>query len=208
MLTQEQNDRLTRVGPGTPMGELLRRYWFPIVRESDLETEPVLAVKLLGENLALYRNDNGDLGLVAQRCPHPGASLAYGIPEENGLRCPYHGWLFSPEGQCLEQPAEPEDSTFKHRVKTPAYPVQELAGIVFAYLGPDPAPLLPRWDPLAREELVRDVGFALLPCNWLQVQENSLDPWHVDWLHNTLTNYLLKRKGLPPARNPRKTVKI
>src|SRR4051812_14403329 len=175
MLTQEQNDRLTRVGPGTPMGELLRRYWFPIVRESDLDAEPVLAVKLLGENLALYCNDNGDLGLVTQRCPHRGARLAYGIPEENGLRCPYHGWLFSPEGQCLEQPAEPEDSTFKHRVKIPAYPVQEMGGLIWAYLGPEPAPLLPRYEIFVRPDMDRDVGISRLPCNWVQVSENTVD---------------------------------
>ena len=92
MLTREHNERLTRVGPGTPMGELLRRYWHPVATTAQLKDEPVLAVTLLGENLALYRTDSGQLGLVAQRCPHRGASLAYGIPEEAGLRCPYHGW--------------------------------------------------------------------------------------------------------------------
>ena len=104
------------------MGNLLRRYWHPIATATELEKEPVLAVKLLGENLALYRSPDGELGLMAERCPHRGASMVYGIPEDGGLRCPYHGWKFSNEGVCLEQPAEPENSTFKHRVRIPAYP--------------------------------------------------------------------------------------
>src|SRR4051794_35625047 len=121
MLSREANDRLTRVGPGTPMGNLLRRYWHPVATVSDLTKDPVIAIKILSENLVLYRSPNGELGLMAERCPHRGASLAYGIPEDGGLRCPYHGWKFSNEGTCLEQPAEPENSTFKHRMRTPVY---------------------------------------------------------------------------------------
>src|ERR1700730_8960986 len=98
MLTKEANERLTQTGPDTPMGNLLRRYWYPVTTVKELEAEPVLAVRLLSENLVVYRNDDGMLGLVAERCPHRGASLAYGIPEEHGLRCAYHGWLFSSEG--------------------------------------------------------------------------------------------------------------
>ena len=142
MLSKEANERLTRVGMGTPMGELLRRYWHPIATVPELTAEPVLAVTVLGENLALYRTETGDLGLVAQRCPHRGASLAYGIPESDGLRCAYHGWKFDRAGSCLEQPAEPKDSTFRERIKIPAYPVQEMGGLIWAYLGPEPAPLL------------------------------------------------------------------
>ena len=152
MLTQEANERLTQTGPGTPMGNLLRRYWYPIATTKELDTEPVMAVRLLSENLALYRNDQGKLGLVAERCPHRGASMAYGIPEEDGLRCPYHGWKFSTEGRCLEQPAEPESSTFHNRIRIPAYPVQEMGGLIWAYLGPDPAPLLPRYDLFVRDD--------------------------------------------------------
>ena len=144
MLTREANERLTRVGPGTPMGKLLRRYWHPVATVARTRRRAGPAVTLLGENLALFRCDSGELGLVAQRCPHRGASLAYGIPEDDGLRCPYHGWKFDGGGQCLEQPAEPADSTFKDRVQIPAYPVQELGGLIWAYLGPEPAPLLPR----------------------------------------------------------------
>ncbi|HEX8967977.1 MAG TPA: Rieske 2Fe-2S domain-containing protein, partial [Chloroflexota bacterium] len=183
MLSQQANERLTRVGPGTPMGELLRRYWHPIATVPDLDTEPVLAVKLLGEHLALFRSDAGDLGLVAERCPHRGASLAYAIPEDDGLRCAYHGWKFSRLGRCLEQPAEPDTSTFKYRVQIPAYPVQQMGGLIWAYLGPDPAPLLPRYDLFVRDDLDREIGITRLPCNWLQIMENSLDPVHLEYLH-------------------------
>jgi 5,5'-dehydrodivanillate O-demethylase len=199
MLSKEANERLTQVGMGTPMGELLRRYWHPVATVPELLEEPVLAVTVLGENLALYRTDAGELGLVSQRCPHRGASLAYGIPEEDGLRCPYHGWKFSRVGQCLEQPAEPADSSFKDRVRIPAYPVQEMGGLIWAYLGPRPAPLLPRYDLFVRDDLEREIGITRLPCNWLQIMENSLDPVHLEYLHSVYMNYVLKRQGKPPA---------
>jgi 5,5'-dehydrodivanillate O-demethylase oxygenase subunit len=203
MLTQEANERLTRVGPGTPMGALLRRYWHPVATLPELEAEPVLAVTVLGENLAVYRTDSGKLGLVAQRCPHRGASLAYGIPEADGLRCPYHGWKFSAAGRCLEQPAEPPESTFKDRIQIPAYPVQEMGGLIWAYLGPEPAPLLPRYDLFVRDDIEREIGITRLPCNWLQIMENSLDPVHLEYLHSTYMNYVLKRQGRPPASQTR-----
>jgi 5,5'-dehydrodivanillate O-demethylase len=199
MLTKEANDRLTQVGMGTPMGGLLRRYWHPIATLPELLAEPVLAVTVLGENLALYRTEGGDLGLVAQRCPHRGASLAYGIPEADGLRCAYHGWKFDGSGSCLEQPAEPGDSTFKDRVHVPAYPAQEMGGLIWGYLGPAPAPLLPRYDLFVRDDLEREIGITRLPCNWLQIMENSLDPVHLEYLHSVYMNYVLKRQGKPPA---------
>ncbi len=204
MLSKEMNERLTRVGPGTPLGTLLRRYWYPIARTPELDDEPVLAVTLLGENLALYRTETGDLGLVSQRCPHRGASLAYGIPEPDGLRCAYHGWKFDGRGTCLEQPAEPTDSTFSERVRIPAYPVQELGGLIWAYLGPEPVPLLPRWDILVREDLNRRIGVTRLPINFLQIMENSMDPIHFEWLHAVYGNYVNKRQGKPPAMTPRR----
>jgi 5,5'-dehydrodivanillate O-demethylase oxygenase subunit len=195
MLTREANERLTRVGPGTPGGNLLRRYWWPIATYAEVTKDPVLPVKLLGENLALYRSPNGELGITAERCPHRGASLVYGIPENGGLRCPYHGWKFSPDGACLEQPAEPENSTFKHRVRIPAYPVQEMGGLIWTYLGPAPVPLLPRFDLFVHPQVERDIGITILPCNWLQAMENSLDSHHLEWLHMYYTNYVLQRKG-------------
>ena len=191
------NARLTQVGPGTLAGELLRRYWWPIAASGELDAEPVLAIRLLGENLALYRTDAGELGLVSQRCPHRGASLAYGIPEEDGLRCAYHGWKFDRLGACLEQPAEPEDSTFKQRVRIPAYPVEELGGLVWAYLGPAPVPLLPRWDLLVRDDLRREIGWTRLPINWLQAVENTMDPVHLEYLHGKYMNYVQGRAGKP-----------
>jgi 5,5'-dehydrodivanillate O-demethylase len=199
MLTQEQNDRLARVGPSTPMGEMLRRYWHPVITVAELDQEPVQAVTLLGENLAVYRTDSGKLGLVSQRCPHRGASLAYGIPEEisPGLRCPYHGWKFDAQGNCLEQPAEPPESTFKDRIQIPAYPVQEMGGLIWAYLGPKPVPLLPRFEIFVSPDMDRDVGISRLPCNWLQVAENTADPAHIEYLHMKYTNYVHRRKGLP-----------
>ena len=208
MLSKDMNERLTRLGPGTPLGNLLRRYWYPIARTPELSDEPVLAITLLGENLALYRTDSGNLGLVSQRCAHRGASLAYGIPEENGLRCPYHGWKYSERGQCLEQPAEPPESTFKDRIRIPAYPVQELGGLIWAYLGPEPVPLLPRWDLLVREDLDRSIGVTHLPINFLQAMENSMDPIHFEWLHAVYGNYVRKRQGKPPSMTPRKHEQI
>jgi 5,5'-dehydrodivanillate O-demethylase len=208
MLSKETNERLTRVGPGTPLGNLLRRYWYPIARTPELIDEPVLAVTLLGENLALFRSDSGKLGLVAQRCPHRGASLAYGMPEEEGIRCAYHGWCFDRTGQCIDQPAEPADSTFKDRIQVPAYPVQELGGFVWAYLGPQPVPLLPRWDVLVRDDLDRSIGVTHLPINFLQAMENSMDPIHFEWLHAVYGNYVNKRQGKPPSMTPRKHEQI
>jgi 5,5'-dehydrodivanillate O-demethylase len=208
MLTAEANERLTRVGPGTPMGNLLRRYWHPIAATSELAKESVLAVRLLGEDLALYRTPSGGLGLIARRCPHRGASLAYGIPEEDGLRCPYHGWKFSADGTCLEQPAEPPYSTFRYRIRIPAYPVQELGGLIWAYLGPEPVPLLPRYDLLVLDNLEREIGWTALPCNWLQIMENSMDPVHVEYLHTAFFNYQLRKQGKKPVVVPRHHVKL
>lgn len=208
MLTREANERLTRVGPGTPMGNLLRRYWHPIRTLAELDQEPVLQVRLLGENLALYRSPTGDLGLVSERCPHRGASMAYGIPEQGGLRCPYHGWKFDGRGACLEMPAEPPESTFKHRVRIPAYPVQELGGLIWAYLGPEPVPLLPRWDILVRDDLKRAIGISHLPCNWLQPMENSMDPIHFEYLHAVYGNFVQRSQGKPETMTAKKHLRI
>ena len=183
MLTAEQNERLTRVGPGTPGGELLRRYWQPLAPAASLVDKQTLKVRLLGEDLALFRDRSGKLGLVAELCPHRRCSLAYGVPEDNGIRCPYHGWLFDAEGNCLEQPAESPNSTFKDRIKTVSYPVVEVGGVFWAYMGPGEAPIFPRHDYLVQENTLRDIGVTMLPINWVQAMENSLDPTHLEWLH-------------------------
>jgi len=195
MLTEKENLALTQVGPGTPMGRLLRWYWQPIAAATQLDENPVMHVKLLGESLVLYRDRRGGLGLLSDRCAHRRVNLVFGIPEPEGLRCPYHGWLYDETGQCLEMPAEAEDSTFPSRVKLDAYPVQELTGLIFAYLGPRPAPLLPRWDLFVCENVLRDIGLQVVPCNWLQMQENDIDPAHTAWLHRYFSNYALERLG-------------
>jgi 5,5'-dehydrodivanillate O-demethylase oxygenase subunit len=203
LLTTHENERMTGVGPGMPMGELLRRYWFPIAATAQLPSFATKPITLLGEELVLYRDRSGTLGLVGHRCPHRSAGMLFGVPEQHGLRCAYHGWRFDETGRCLEQPyetTEDPDSTFKDRVSIKAYPVQELGGMVFAYLGPEPAPLLPRWDLFVMEGVVRDIGTAVVPCNWLQIMENSLDPVHVEWLHTHFSNYVLERLGRPDLR--------
>jgi len=194
MLTKSENDALTRVGPGTPAGEMLRRYWHVAAAAVDLSAErPVKAIRLLGEDLVLFQMPPSPgereprYGLVGERCPHRLTSLAYGTVDCEGIRCIYHGWKFDPGGACLEQPAEGPQSTFKDRVHHRAYPVRKLAGLLFAYLGPLPAPELPRWDVLVRTDGRRwGVIESVIDCNWLQAMENSVDPSHLYWLHGTL----------------------
>ena len=191
MLRQKEKEMLTRVGPGTPAGEFLRRYWHPIAVAAELNESPIKRVRILGEDLVLYRGEDGRFGLVAERCSHRGASLAYGRIEGPNIRCPYHGWMYDRGGRCVEQPAEPAGSTFKDRVRHPAYPVEKLAGLLYAYMGPKPAPLLPRYDVLVRDDGEhRIVVFPRLECNWLQPMENTVDPTHVHYLHRA-------RKGRP-----------
>src|SRR6266545_3520402 len=147
MLTKEQNEMLTGVGPGTPGGELLRRYWQPIAVAKELtDAEPTKFVRVLGEDLVLFRDKSGNIGLLGDHCTHRGASLLYGRPEERGLACAYHGWLYDTAGNCLETPAEPAGSMFHLTVKHKAYPVQKLAGLYWAYLGTAPVPPIRRLD--------------------------------------------------------------
>jgi 5,5'-dehydrodivanillate O-demethylase len=199
MLSKENNEKLTRVGPDTPMGELMRRYWHPIAASRELDDSPfrTKGVRILGEDLVLFRDRTGKLGLITRYCPHRRVDLAIGVVEADGLRCQYHGWKFDHNGTCVEQPFEdtthPEDD-FRSRCGIAGYPVQEMAGLVFAYLGPAPAPLLPNWEPLTWTNVVRDVAITTLPCNWLQCQENSLDPVHSEWLHSYFGNYVADMK--------------
>ena len=146
MLTQDMNDRIARVGPGTPGGDLFRRYWLPFMPSAKLDEDPVQPVRLLGEDLTCYKDKSGNVGLIGQRCLHRAVDLRYGIPDENGLRCPYHGWLYDSQGSCIEAPLEARPDMFKDRIKLSGYPVKEMGGLLFAYMGPNPAPLLPPWD--------------------------------------------------------------
>jgi len=193
MLNAELNEKLSRVGPGTPGGNLLRRYWHPVATTPEMKRQPTKRVRLLGEDLVLFRDLSGQIGLVEEPCAHRRVSLYYGIPEHQGIRCPYHGWLYDETGRCIEQPAEPPASNFKDKVRITAYPVQELGGLIFAYLGPDPVPLLPRYDAYAQENAVRLIGVSVLPVNWLQAMENSLDATHVEWLHGYYSDWVRAR---------------
>ena len=204
---------LTEVGAGTPMGELLRRYWHPVGMGKDFSSTP-LPVKVLGENLIAFRDGQGRPGLVLPRCAHRGASLYYGKVEERGIRCCYHGWLWDAQGHCLEQPCE-EDGGRKHRdkVRQPWYPVEERYGLVFAYLGP-PAkkPVLPRYDCLeelapgefieADDSSIGGGGPPLIPCNWLQHWENVVDPFHVPILHGSFsgTQFVPQMGAMPKVK--------
>lgn len=189
---------LTRVGRGTPMGELLRRYWHPVGLCSDATQTPRL-VRALGEDLILFRDLTGRCALMYPRCAHRGASLFYGRVEEHGIRCCYHGWLYDTSGQCLEQPCEPRNGAATARpVRQPAYPVEERYGLVFAYMGPpEHMPALPRYNLLeslqageileADDSSIGSGGPAIVPCNWLQHFENVMDPMHVPVLHGSFS---------------------
>ena len=194
MISVEENETLTRVGPGTPMGELLRYYWHPVCAVDELLQSPFRTkeVKILGEELVIYRDRSGTLGCVEKYCVHRRASLAYGVVEENGIRCQYHGWKYDETGACIEQPFEdtthPEDN-FRDKCGIGAYKVEELGGLVFVYMGPAPAPLLPRWGQLVWDNCVRDIAISNISCNWLQCQENSLDSTHTEHLHGYASRY-------------------
>jgi 5,5'-dehydrodivanillate O-demethylase oxygenase subunit len=201
MLTPEQNNLLTQTGAGTPMGELLRRYWWPIAGVSELDEQPTKPVRLMGEDLALYKDKSGRYGLLDRHCPHRRADLTYGYTEECGLRCSYHGWHFDAEGNCLEQPyddvAHPE-ANLKAQVKVKAYPVEECGGLLWAYLGPKPAPCLPRWEFFEWKNGFRQIVLSELDCNWLQCQENSIDPVHNEWQHSHWNLRMLGKSGVAP----------
>ncbi|MGQ0580850.1 MAG: Rieske 2Fe-2S domain-containing protein [Reyranella sp.] len=192
------NTKLTEVGRGTPMGELLRRYWHPVGMAADAGATP-RAVRILGEELILFRDGQGKAGLVYPRCCHRGTTLYYGKVEERGIRCCYHGWLFDVEGHCLEMPCEPNPTGAQcERVRQPWYPVEERYGLVFAYLGPpEKKPVLPRYECLemlqpgefveADDSSIGSGGIAIAPCNWLQHFENVVDPYHVPILHGSFS---------------------
>ena len=178
---------LAFVGSGTPVGEWFRRYWLVVGTTRDLHDIPQ-AVKVLGEDLVLFRDNQGQLGLVGQSCPHRGSSLEYGDIEDGGIRCPYHGWLFDVRGQCLEMPGEPKGSRFPEKVKHLAYPVRDLGGLIFAYLGPerDNPPPCPRYKPLVDPRGQRSIeSTRFYDYNWFNFIENGADPVHFSILHRS-----------------------
>jgi 5,5'-dehydrodivanillate O-demethylase len=176
------------------MGELLRRYWMPVAPKAEIDEKGKRQIRLLGEDLVVFKDGKGRYGLVAEQCSHRGASLFYGRIEEDGIRCPYHGWKYDINGRCLEQPAEPPTSTYKDSIRHPSYPVEELGGVLFGYLGPLPVPLVPRYDILVRKDWVRRIEIhPVLDCNWLQPMENAVDPAHLHWLHGFTGGALMTR---------------
>jgi 5,5'-dehydrodivanillate O-demethylase oxygenase subunit len=187
MLDPARNQLLTQTGADTPMGQLLRRYWHPIAAVAELEDTSIKPVRLLGEDLVLYRDASGNHGLVARHCPHRRADLSYGFTESCGLRCNYHGWLFDHTGACLERPFEDTvnpDGRATAQMRITAYPVRALAGLLWAYLGPAPVPELPVWEPFTWPNGYVQIVFSEIPCNWVQCQENSIDPVHFEWMHD------------------------
>ena len=184
----EADAELTRVGPGTPCGELMRRYWQPVCLSADLKDLPK-KVKILGEELIAFRDGRGIAGLLFFRCSHRGSSLEYGRVEERGLRCCYHGWLYDVEGNVLEMPLEPSPNPFLKQIQHPVYPIREFGGLVFAYMGPlERMPEFPLYDIWQRPggTLKARMGPRVggpIDCNWLQAEENLMDALHTFWLH-------------------------
>jgi phthalate 4,5-dioxygenase len=186
MLSKEKNEYITRVGTGTPMGNLMRQYWLPVMLSHEVpepDCDPV-RVMMLGEKLIGFRDTSGQVGLIADGCPHRGASLFFGRNEENGIRCVYHGWKFDRTGTCVDMPNEPADSMFKTKVRARTYPCVERIGVVWAYLGPraDPPPM-PDLEVFDVPEDEVEVVAAMRDCNWLQGMEGDLDTCHVNFLH-------------------------
>lgn len=186
MLRAEDNEYITRVGPGTPMGALMRQYWVPAMLSSELPRPdcPPVRVLLLGEKLIGFRDSLGRAGLLGNYCPHRGASLFYARSADCGLRCVYHGWKFDVDGRCVDMPSEPPDSTFKNKVRATAYPCQERGGIVWAYLGPRETP--PPLPDLEANQLAEDETQVIAisrDCNWLQGLEGDIDTAHIGFLH-------------------------
>ena len=187
MMSREKNEQITQIGPGTPAGKVFRHYWLPAALSEELEhAGPVVPIRLLGENLALFRGGNGELGLVARACPHRGADMCFGRVEDNAIRCPFHGWAFDTTGQCVDQPAEPDGSRMKENIKVTSYPVVEKNGIVWAYMGEGEPPAFPAFDCFIAPESHVFSFKGLWECNWLQALEVGIDPAHASFLHRFL----------------------
>jgi phenylpropionate dioxygenase-like ring-hydroxylating dioxygenase large terminal subunit len=202
MFSRQENELLTRVGPGAPMGQLMRRYWMPALLSEEIPAAdcPPVRVRLLGEDLVAFRDSNGRIGLLGEHCAHRGTSLFFGRNEECGLRCIYHGWKYDVDGNVLETPAEPAASDFRKKLRHTAYPCQEIAGMIFAYMGPrESMPMLPRyeWADLKSEQIFPVK--SLLLCNYLQGIEGDFDSSHTSFLHNNNieNSERLKRDGAP-----------
>ena len=202
MLTKENNETISRIGPGTPMGEVMRRYWMPAMLSEELEEidGPPKRVRLLGEDLVAWRDSEGKIGLMQNSCPHRGASMFFGRNEEAGLRCVYHGWKFDITGACVDMPNEPAESNFKHKIKATAYPAEERGGVIWAYMGPaDKQPPLPGYEWARLPKGHSFISKTFEDCNWLQALEGGIDSSHSSFAHRTFSND--KATGLRSFRN-------
>ena len=212
MLSQEENHYVTRTGPGSPTGELFRRFWLPAMVPSELPEPDCTPVRLtlLNEKLIAFRDTNGQVGIVSENCPHRGASLFFGRNEECGLRCVYHGWKFDVTGACVDMPNEPAESNFKHKVQVRAYPTREWGGVIWIYMGPDGAAgELPQFEWARVPDNQRCVGKYMVEANYLQVLEGSLDSAHLGFLHTWLDQKMdTGRGGERPAARVDKTPRI
>lgn len=196
MLSRDKSELLTRTGPGTPCGKLLRSYWQPIATEDEVPPGGApLPLTIMSEDLVLFRDDAGRLGLIGRYCPHRATDLSYGRVEDGGVRCLYHGWLIDRNGRCLDQPAEPADKKFAHKVRHPAYPVEAKGGVVWAYMGEGAPPLIPDFQFLIGPEPNRLAFRTVQMCNWLQGLESVLDPVHTTYLHRRKVGTTSIRSG-------------
>ena len=200
MITREENQLLTQTGQGTPAGALLRRYWQPVALSEELPAGGApLAVKILGEELVLFRDDKGRVGLLGIHCSHRGTDLSYGRIEDGGLRCLYHGWLYDIGGRCLQQPGEPGGGEHRDAIRHLAYPCQEAGGAIFTYMGPGSPPLFPNYDFLKASSEHVCVEKIFHECNYLQANEGNIDPVHLSFLHRFLEDRQERYRGVRGA---------
>lgn len=199
MRPQEENELLTRTGPGTPCGEFMRRYWQPVALAEELPNgAPPKPIRLLSEDLVLFRDERGRAGLLGLHCSHRGADLSYGRIENGGLRCLYHGWLYNIHGQCLEQPGEPPESAFHEKIRHKAYPCLEMGGLILTYMGPGKPPSPPEFEFLKAPDDHRFNSKIFHECNYLQANEGNIDPIHTPYLHRVFGGRL-NAPPPPPA---------
>jgi phenylpropionate dioxygenase-like ring-hydroxylating dioxygenase large terminal subunit len=202
MITAEENELLTQTDPKTPCGELLRRYWQPVALSEELPNGGApLKVRILGEDLVLFRDDQGRLGLIGLHCAHRGTDLSYGRVEDGGLRCLYHGWLYDICGRVIDQPGEPGGGANKHMIRHLAYPCQEAGSVIFTYMGPGEPPLLPHYEFLTVPPEYRTVTKAYYDCNYLQGNEGNIDPVHLSFLHQYLSEAQVARQRIVQGAN-------
>ena len=200
MISREENNLLTQTNRGRPAGELLRRYWQPVALAEELPPGAApLSVKILGEDLVLFRDDQGRVGLLGIHCSHRGTNLSYGRVEDGGLRCLYHGWLYDIGGRCLEQPGEPGGGEHKNDIRHLAYPCKEAGGAIFTYMGPGEPPLFPDYQFLKASPDHLYVGKIFHDCNYLQANEGNIDPVHLSFLHRFLEKREERYRGVRGA---------